>query len=109
MAGALSRKHLCADGLVSLVRARFEKIDDPRPGKPVISLADTMMSAFAMFSLKDPSLLAFDNRRNDDNLRSLYQLERVPSATQMREILDQLPPDNLRPAYQDVFRQLQRG
>jgi hypothetical protein len=26
------------------------------------------MSALAMFSLKDPSLLAFDERRNEDNL-----------------------------------------
>jgi hypothetical protein len=105
----LSRKHLSADALVGLVRARFEKVFDPRAGRPVIRLADALMSAFAMFALKDPSLLAFDQRRHDDNLRSVYQIQRVPSDTQMRAILDALPPENLRPAYQDVFRQLQRG
>jgi hypothetical protein len=32
-------------------------------GDIVISLADALMSAFAMFSLKDASLLAFERRR----------------------------------------------
>jgi hypothetical protein len=103
------RKHLCADALVALVRARFGTIPDPRLGKPLISLTDALMAAFAMFALKDPSLLAFDQRRHDDNLQALYQIGRVPSDTQMRVILDPLPPEALRPAFQDVFRQLQRG
>jgi Transposase DDE domain len=103
------RKHLSADALVTLVRARFEQMRDPRPGNVAIPLADALMSGFAMFALKDPSLLAFDQRRHDDNLRSLYHIGCVPSDTQMRAILDQVPPDDVRPAFQDVFRQLQRG
>jgi len=110
MAGTLLvRKHLSADALVALVRSSFANVADPRPGRPAIPLADALMSAFAMFALKDPSLLAFDQRRHDDNLRSLYRIGRVPSDTQMRAILDQVPPEDLRPSYQDVFRQLQRG
>jgi hypothetical protein len=110
MAGTLLvRKHLSADALVTLVWSSFAHVADPRPGKPAIPLADAFMSAFAMFALKDPSLLAFDQRRHDDNLRSLYRIGRVPSDTQMRAILDQVPPEDLRPTYQDVFRQLQRG
>ena len=54
------RKHLAADALVALLRARFATITDPRPGNPTISVADALMSAYAMFALKDPSLLAFD-------------------------------------------------
>jgi hypothetical protein len=105
----LPRKHLSADGLVALVRSRFEILADPRRGKPTIALADALMSAFAMFALKDPSLLAFDQRRGDENLHSLYHIDRVPSDTQMRAILDQVPPEQLRPVFQDVFRQVQRG
>jgi hypothetical protein len=104
-----ARKYLSADGLVALVRAGFGRVAEPRPGKPAIPLVDALMSAFAMFALKDPSLLAFDQRRHDDNLRSLYRIGRVPSDTQLRAILDQVPPEQLRPIYQDVFRQLQRG
>jgi hypothetical protein len=105
----MTRKHLSADSLVALLRSRFEKLTDSRSGQPVISMADAVMSAFAMFSLKDPSLLAFDKRRDDKNLEALYQIKRVPSDTQMRVILDPLPPEELRPAFADVFRAVQRG
>jgi hypothetical protein len=46
-----------------------------------VCLTDALMSAFAMFSLKDPSLLAFDGRRNDDNMRNLLGISRVSSDT----------------------------
>jgi hypothetical protein len=67
------------------------------------------MSAFAMFSLKAPSLLAFDKVRTEDNLQRVYGIERVPCDTAMREILDPVAPESLRPAFKHVFRQLQRG
>ena len=62
-----------------------------------------------MFSLKDPSLLAFDERRHEGNLRRLYGIIRVPSDTRMRETLDPVDPETLRPVFGDVFRALQRG
>lgn len=51
------RKHLNADALFSTVQLGLQKIPDHRPGEVKISLVDTLMSSFAMFSLKDPSLL----------------------------------------------------
>src|SRR5262249_48431843 len=39
----------------------------------------------------------------------IYAINRVPSDSQMRAILDPLDPASLRPAFQDVFRCLQRG
>ncbi len=74
-----------------------------------ISLADALMSGVALFALKDPSLLAFDARRNEQNMKALFGISRVPSDTQMREILDGADPETLRPLFRDVFRQLQRG
>lgn len=102
-------KHLSADGLHALLRSRFGSIPDPRQERATISLADACMSAFAMFSLKDPSLLAFDARRNDQNMKSLYSIGQIPSDSQMRAILDPVEPATLRPAFNDVFRQLQRA
>ena len=69
-----ARQGLSADGLFTLVRERFGRIPDGQPAVATISLADALMSAFAMFSLKDPSLLAFDERRNDENLKSVYHI-----------------------------------
>ena len=69
------------------------------------------MAGFAVFALKDPSLLAFDQRRRDDakNLQMIFHVEHVPCDTQMREILDSVDAEALRPAFREVFRQLQRG
>jgi len=103
------RKHLCADALFGLVRNGFAGIPDNRAADVEISLTDALMSAFAMFSLKSPSLLAFDKERVEDNLRSIYGIERAPCDTYMREVLDPVSPESLRPLFKGVFRELQRG
>jgi hypothetical protein len=108
--GALPRQraHLHFDALIKQVRQRFEQLPDQRRD-PDFSLADTLMAGLALFSLKDPSLLAFCRRRVDDNLRRVFGLEAIPSDTQFREIADEVPPEYLRPVFNDLFRQLQRG
>jgi len=103
------RRHLSADALFGLVRSGFANIPDYRLSDPDISLTDALMSAFAMFSLKSPSLLAFDRERAEGNLETIYGIERVPCDTHMREILDPVSPKWLRPVFKSVFRQLQRG
>ena len=103
------RKHLSADALLSTLRSGFADITDHRSGDVDISLRDALMSAFAMFSLKAPSLLAFDQERTEDNLQRVSGLERVPCETSMRERLDPVEPETLRPAFKHVFRHLQRG
>ena len=107
------RKYLSADGLFGLVCQGFEKIKKIRSSDSEITVADALMSAFAMFSLKDPSLLAFDERRQDDqayaNLKNIYHIDRVPSDTQIRKILDEVNPKQIKPVFKDVFRQAQRG
>jgi hypothetical protein len=103
------RKHLSADALLRLVHSGFANIPDDRPDDVDISLADVLMSAFAMFSLKSPSLLAFDQQRAEGNLHTIYGIERVPCDTYMREILDPVSPKSLRPVFKSLFRQLQRG
>jgi hypothetical protein len=104
-----ARKHLSADALFDLVRNGFAHIPDYRLGETDISLADALMSAFAMFSLKAPALLAFDKERAEGTLHTIYGIERVPCDTRMREILDPLSPKWLRPGFKSIFRQLQRG
>ena len=103
------RKHLSADALYALLRLEFDKIADHRGRECPISLTDALVSAFSMFALKDPSLLAFEERRNDENMGNLFGIARVPSDTHMREILDPVEPQAIRPLFNAVFRQLQRG
>lgn len=103
------RKHLSADALLSRLRSGFADIVDHRPGQPDISLGDALMSAFAMFALKSPSLLAFDKDRTEGNLHQVYGIERVPCDTAMREMLDPVEPESLRPLFKGIFGALQRG
>jgi hypothetical protein len=103
------RKHLSAAALFRLVRSGFARLPDHHLDEAEISLTDALMSAFAMFSLKAPSLLAFDKERAEGNLHTIYGIERVPCDTHMRAILDPVSPKMLRPVCKSVFRQLQRG
>ena len=43
------------------------------------------------------------------NLRSLYGIDAVPSDTSVRETLDLVKPESLRPAFKELFKPLQRG
>ena len=106
-----ARKDLSADALFRSLRCHFGSLCDPRSGEVKIPLGDALMSAFSMFSLKDPSLLAFDDRRRDpnDNFRMIYGINRVPSDSQMRDILDPIDPMDLRAPFREIFRRLQRG
>ena len=104
-----TRKHLCADALFSLLRNGFAKVPDHRSDGSDMTMMDALMSGFAMFSLKCPSLLDYDKQRADANLKTIYGIQRAPCDTTMREILDPVSPESLRPSFKGVFRQLQRG
>ena len=99
------RKRLSADALFRNIHQTFHHIPDPRTGDSVISLPDALMSGLAMFALKDPSMLAFDERRQRDekNLQMIFHVENVPCDTRMREILDPVDPEDLRPVFSNVF------
>jgi len=103
------RKHLCADALFRLLHAHFATIANDGVDEVEIPLDDALMAAFAMFSLKAPSLLTFDKQRAEGNLKTIYGIERAPCDTRMRERLDPVSPESLRPSFTLIFRQLQRG
>lgn len=108
---------MSAVGLLTVIRTEFNKIKPPRelsPHKKTIPFADCLMSAFAMFSLKYPSLLQFDTSHRlepqvEHNLKTLYGIEQVPSDTYMRERIDEGDPSSLRKTYKRLFSFLQRG
>ena len=103
------RRYLSADALISLLRKRFEAVPDGRrPGSITYSMADALAGAFAMFSLKQPSLLMFQNQKDQPAIKKLYQLDQVPSDSTMREILDGAEIDQLNEAFADIFYELQR-
>lgn len=109
------RKQLSAPGLLSIIHDQFLKISDPRQfsKNPTISIVDHLMSGLAVFGLKCPSLLQYDRNRSDNavaqNLRNLYHVNNPPSDTYLRERLDHINPDDIRPAFKKLFAAFQRG
>ena len=94
------------DVLVRRARERFATIPDARR-TPTFSLPDTLLAGLAVFALKDPSLLAFQRRASDQNLRTVFGLAAVPGDSQMRAVLDGTDPNHMRPVFRDVFTRLQ--
>jgi hypothetical protein len=109
MKGMLSIKELH-----QIMRKAFLRVKDTSAlRKRPISLTDHLMSGFALFSLKYPSLLRFDQDSRKEkilhNLQKVFNIENVPSDTQMRERLDEVDPKTLRVAFKMLFAQCQRS
>jgi len=110
----LFRKDLSIPSLISHIHKVFSKITDPRPlAKSSISIVDHLMSGLAVFGLKCSSLLEYDRKREAEttkqNLRNLYKVNTPPSDTYLRERLDEVNPDSIRPAFKKIFSLFQRG
>lgn len=100
------------DVLLKILGAAFQKIPEHRKSNARYPLANVLKGAFAMFSLKAPSLLSFlkQSAPEANNLRQIYLIEGdIPSDTQMREILDPVPPSHLRALFLTLFRKLQEA
>ena len=77
-----TRRHLSFDPLNRQIRLRAKQLPETRDEADCkYSMADAVMSAIAMFALKGPSLLFFQQRRNDENIKSLFRVLNVPSTS----------------------------
>lgn len=105
-----AKRYLNADYLLEILRNRFADVRDTRrEGSVAYSMVDTLMAALAMFSLKEPSLLSFQERKDEEAIDWLFGINRVPSDSTMREILDGIDIEPLNEAFADIFHVLQRG
>lgn len=107
------RKTLSMPGLLNVLANSLSKIKDSQD-RSEISIKDCLLSGYAVFSLKYPSLLQFDNDWREDqgikhNLHKLYGIKQIPCDTYMRERLDKVDPNALRPAYKKLFAEAQHG
>ena len=96
------------DDVMETLSEEFAQLPDHRRANSSYELADVLRSAFAMFSLKSPSLLAFKEltKQEEKNLKAIYRIQSVPSDTQMRTMLDPLSPAPLRTLFAKLFNKL---
>ena len=89
----------------------FARLPDHRCRNVSYPLTDILRSAFAMFSLKSPSLLSFREQTQQErrNLRAIYHITDIPGDTQMRAALDPVAPEALRALFATLFATLQES
>jgi hypothetical protein len=93
------------DTLMRTLSEEFQHLPDHRRANASYDLADVLRSAFAMFSLKSPSLLSFGEQTGPErqNLQAIYHIQAIPSDTQMRTALDPVSPLPLRTLFTKLF------
>lgn len=108
-----NRKHFTLSSLIGTIRGCLEKETFVGAERSSISWLDCIVSGFAVFNLKYPSLLQYDAAIKAgplrENLKHLFGIEHPPSDTCMRERLDTLSPGQFRRPFKKIFALLQRG
>lgn len=104
---------LKVDECHDIILAEFSKFKDKRPIFE-IPLKNFLMSSFAIFALKSPSLLQFERdylaqKIRTKNLNSLFKIDRVPSDTHIRDVLDTVDYQQYRPIFKRIFSYIQRS
>lgn len=96
---------------IEILRDEFSKFPDSRAFYQY-PLRDLLTSSYAVFALKHPSLLDFekslvcDKRRH--NFKTLFKVDKVPSDTQLRDIVDLVDSKRFQPIFKRLFSILQR-
>jgi hypothetical protein len=82
---------------------------DARRPNTIHSALDALKSGFAIFNLKSPSLFAFQPKTDNqkENLKSVYEIENIPSDNGLRNILDQLDANELNRGFDTVLPYLE--
>jgi hypothetical protein len=110
--------HLKKDLSFAALRRRLSRVfmgiaDGRDPEKTRHVIHDVLMSGFAMMYFQEPSLVQFqrslDDEAHTNNLKTLFHVSSIPKDSQMRDVLDEVDPDEIAPAFNLFFRPLQRG
>lgn len=104
-------KALQIDRLLSFVKREFDGLTDKRASNRQYELGDTLQSGLAMFSLKDSSLLVFNKRFTSrlENLSRIYKIEKCPSDSQMRSIVDEVLPLQIERVKRSVIQEVKKS
>ena len=99
------------DQLVGLIRQCLGALHDRRTGRnKKYSMADIGLSAFAVFLTQCPSFLAhqkaMQQNKGQSNAQTLFQIREIPSDNHVRHTLDDVPPEELFPIYDEVYEAL---
>lgn len=94
--------------LLKDLKERFIKLDKPRADNASYRISNMLMCGFAVFSLKDRSLLKFIRKLKEraSNLRNVYHITQLPSDSTVRRLLDEVPTKQLQSLFKPYLKKL---
>ena len=100
--------------LRSILEANFARLTDVRRGRNrQYRVRDAAMAAFSVFFMQSASFLAhqqaMQDRQQRNNAHSLFGIEQIPSAPQIRNLLDPVAPSALSAAFWEIFGLLEEA
>ena len=76
-------------------------------------MPDAALSAFSVLFMQSPSFLDYqktmEKEGGKNNARSLFGIHLIPSANQIRNLLDPVPAETISPIYREILRGLQQS
>ena len=98
--------------LVEQLSRVIEDFPDKRTGLNChYTIADAALGAFAVFFTQSPSFLAYQKSmqetKGQNNARSLFGLQQIPTDPHIRTLLDEVPPSQVLPVFARIFAALQ--
>jgi len=107
------KKHLSFTALRKMLSTYFSSIDDPRQqSKCLFTQHDVLMSAFSCMYFQEPSFAEFQRKmeikKHISNLRTLFNVTNIPKESQLRDLLDEIPPDIFDDIFKELFSRLRR-
>ena len=71
------------------------------------SMRDIALGAFSVFFTQSPSFLAHQTSlkmaKGKSNAETIFGIDQIPSDNHIRDILDEVPPDQVFPIYHEIF------
>jgi hypothetical protein len=101
-------------GLIAYLNEAILQMKDPRQTSNAMkySLKDAVLAAFSAFFMQSESFLEYqryqESHQGNSNARSLFGMMNVPTAPQIRNILDGIPATTLSGVFRCVYQALKR-
>jgi hypothetical protein len=98
--------------VLSSIREALDEIPEHRKGKNIqYTLTEAGLSAFSVFHMQSPSFLThqrdMERQRGQNNAAGLFGIKRIPSDSQIRNLLDAIDPAYLGEAYWSIYEHLE--
>ncbi len=92
----------------------LDQFPDKRTGDNTrYSMRDIALGAFSFFFTQSPSFLSHQTSmkmgKGKSNAETMFGIDKIPSDNHIRDILDEVPPEQLLPIYHEMFSAYQQN